>query len=138
MIKLKNLPLNKTLYDKVKKKADIKFLAKTSIYKSSWIVKEYKKLGGKYSGEKSKKHGLLRWYKEEWIDLNRPIKKNGKTIGYKKCGRYSTKNNLYPLCRPLKRISKDTPKTLNELSKNTISKAKKIKNKLKENGKVKF
>ena len=36
-------PINKSLYDKVKKLADKKFNSKTGIYKSSWIVKEYKK-----------------------------------------------------------------------------------------------
>ena len=61
--------------------------------RSSIIAKEYKKLGGKYSNNntKSKKNSDLdRWYKEKWVDLNRPIKNpNGKVIGYKPCGRKS-------------------------------------------------
>ena len=43
-------PINKSLYEKVKKSANKKFSSKTGIYKSSWIVKEYKKRGGKYKG----------------------------------------------------------------------------------------
>lgn len=34
------------LYNRVKKLADQKFQSKTGIYKSSWIVSNYKKLGG--------------------------------------------------------------------------------------------
>jgi hypothetical protein len=36
-------PTNKKLYDQVKKEADAKFLAPTSVYKSAWIIREYKK-----------------------------------------------------------------------------------------------
>ena len=121
-------PLDQTLYKKVKREADKKFEAPTSAYKSSWIVREYKKRGGKYSKrspKKSKSTGLQRWYREEWVDLNRPIKKNGKVIGYKKCGRKSSKSKgKYPLCRPSKRITKKTPKTYKELSKGSIKRAK--------------
>ena len=105
-------PSDKDLYKRVKKMADKKFQAKTGIYKSSWIVSEYKRLGGKYIGKKPKNSGLKRWYKEGWVDLNRPIKNSkGKVIGYKSCGRKSTSKNKYsskskyPLCRPNKRIS---------------------------------
>ena len=44
-------PTNKKLYDKVKQEADKKF-AKPSAYKSAWIVREYKKQGGKYKGKR--------------------------------------------------------------------------------------
>jgi hypothetical protein len=57
-------PLNKKLYEVVKKEADKKFLATTSIYKSSWIVSEYKRRGGTYSGDQSSKQGLRRWFAE--------------------------------------------------------------------------
>ena len=89
---------DKELYNKVKRMADKKFESKTGIYKSSWIVKEYKRLGGKYKGKKPsvKSPGLKRWYKEKWVDLNRPIKNSkGKVIGYKSCGRKSTSKNKY-------------------------------------------
>lgn len=136
-------PLNKSLYKYVKNLADKKFLSKTGIYKSSWIVREYKKRGGKYSGKKPsyKSPGLKRWYKEKWVDLNRPIKNSkGKIVGYKSCGRKSVKGSKdkYPLCRPLKKITSKTPKTVKSLSKRSILKAKKKKSKVKHKGNVQF
>jgi hypothetical protein len=110
-------PLNKQLYNKVKSLADKKFKTKTSIYKSSWITKEYKKRGGTYSGNKSNSLGLSRWYREKWVDLNRPIYSGNKIIGYKPCGRQSVSNGEYPLCRPSVRVSKKTPLTISEISK---------------------
>lgn len=138
-----NEPLNKSLYKYVKNLANKKFLSKTGIYKSSWIVKEYKRRGGKYKGKKPsyKSPGLKRWYKERWVDLNRPIKNSkGKVIGYKSCGRTSVKSSKdkYPLCRPLKKITSKTPKTVKSLSKKDILKAKKKKSKLKHKGRVQF
>lgn len=136
-------PLNKSLYKYVKRLADKKFLSKTGIYKSSWIVREYKKRGGKYSGKKPsyKSPGLKRWYKERWVDLNRPIKNSkGKIVGYKSCGRKIVKGSKdkYPLCRPLKKITSKTPKIVKSLSKRSILKAKKKKSKLKHKGSVQF
>lgn len=131
---------DKKLYKKVKKQADSKFEAKTSVYKSSWIVREYKRLGGKYLGEQKSSSGLKRWYREKWIDLNRPIKNSkGKVIGYKSCGRSSSKSReKYPLCRPSKHINKMTPRTYKSLSKKSIQKAKKQKSIVKSSGHVKF
>ena len=134
-------PTNKDLYNRVKKMANTKFKSKSGIYRSSWIVKKYKSLGGKYKGEKSKTSGLSRWYKEKWIDLNRPIKnKSGKITGYKSCGRKSgtLKVSQYPLCRPTKRISRKTPKTIKEIKKKSIIKAKREKSKVKLTRNIKF
>lgn len=136
-------PVNKSLYKYVKRLADKKFLSKTGIYKSSWIVREYKKRGGKYNGKKPsyKSPGLKRWYKERWVDLNRPIKNSkGKVIGYKSCGRKSVKSSKgkYPLCRPLKKITSKTPKIVKSLSKKSILKAKKKKSKVTHKGRVQF
>lgn len=44
-------PLDPILYKRVKDAADRKFSVKTSAYKSSWLVAEYKRRGGKYSGK---------------------------------------------------------------------------------------
>ncbi len=138
---------DKELYNKVKRMADKKFESKTGIYKSSWIVKEYKRLGGKYKGKKpsTKSPGLKRWYEEKWVDLNRPIKNSkGKVIGYKSCGRKSTSKNKYssknkyPLCRPSKRITSKTPRTYKEISKKSISKAKLDKSKVKGTKNITF
>ncbi len=121
------VPTNKKLYNYIKKLANKKFKSPSGIYRSSWIVREYKKRGGKYTGTKSKKRGLTRWFREKWIDLKRPIRNSrNKIIGYRKCGRKKIKGK-YPLCRPSKRITSKTPKTYKELSKKSIKRAKKIK-----------
>ena len=60
---------------------------------------------------------LRRWFKEEWTDV-----RTGKP-----CGRSEGEDRGVPYCRPKKRISKDTPKTISEMS--SSEKAKKIKEK---------
>lgn len=104
-----SVPTNKTLYNKVKKEAD-KIYDKPSAYKSGWIVKEYKKRGGEYRGRKKENEGLDRWYKEDWKD-----------IGGKE----------YPVYRPTKRITKDTPLTESEISPTQLKKQIKKKQKIK-------
>jgi|APGre2960657444_1045066.scaffolds.fasta_scaffold10771_4 hypothetical protein len=133
-------PVDQELYNKVKKEADKKFLAPTSIYKSSWIVAEYKKRGGVYSEPKEKNQGLLRWFREKWVNLTKPIKdKKGNIVGYEECGRKeATSKGTYPLCRPLKRITRDTPKTVSELTTASIKKAEIEKQKIKQKGHVLF
>lgn len=61
-------PKDAKLYAKVKKLADHKFSSNSGIYKSSWIVREYKRQGGKYIDSKHQRTGLKRWFKEEWVD----------------------------------------------------------------------
>jgi Family of unknown function (DUF5872) len=124
---------NPILYEKVKKSADVVWKSSRGIYRSSWIVSQYKKLGGTYSGIKNKDAGLLRWYREKWINLNKPLED-----GYEKCGRPSQGNKNYPLCRPTFRITKETPKTYSELSKSAITKAKKRKEIVKGKKNIKF
>ena len=134
-------PSDTALYNYVKSLANKKFKSPTGIYRSSWIIKEYKKRGGKFVGKKgsNKSPGLKRWFSEKWVDLNRPIKKNGKIIGYKPCGRKSSNiKGKYPLCRPSKRITSKTPKTFKELSKKRIQKAKKAKSKVTYKSNIKF
>lgn len=124
-----NIPLNQKLYSRIKTLANKKFKSPSGIYRSSWIVREYKKRDGKYSGSKSKNTGLKRWFKENWIDLNRPKRNSkGKIIGYHKCGRTSVKSGgKYPLCRPSRRVTHKTPKTYKQISKSSIEHAKKMK-----------
>lgn len=105
-------PLDKKLYEKVKKEAQKKFDVWPSIYASSWLVREYKKRGGRYKGSKKKAQeaGLARWFREEWVDVCYwPEKK-------KSCGRKAASPEKYPYCRPSVRVNSKTPKTVQELT----------------------
>jgi hypothetical protein len=101
-------PLDEALYARVKAEADKKY-KKHSAYKSGWIVKRYKELGGKYKGKPA---GLKRWFKEEWKDVG-------------------SKEGDYPLYRPTKRVSKDTPKTADEVGELRLIVQDKLKQKIK-------
>lgn len=93
-------PTNKKLYAKARAKYSS---MKHSAYKSSLVVKEYKKLGGTYSGKKptAKDKGLKRWHKEDWRT------QEGKKTYEGKKGK---------IFRPTKRVTKDTPTTMKELT----------------------
>ena len=91
--------LNPELYNKVKQEAS-KIYGKPSAYKSGWIVKTYKQRGGKYGDDNNPKL-LERWFKEEWGDIG---------------------NKEYPVYRPFKRITKDTPLTAFEIDPNQAKK----------------
>lgn len=86
------IPINKDLYNLVKREADIKY-SKPSAYKSGYIVKEYKKRGGKYKDDKEPRN-LKRWFKEKWGDIG---------------------GLDYPVYRPFKRVSSKTPLTAYEI-----------------------
>lgn len=88
-----NIPTDKTLYEKVKKQADMVY-DKPSAYKSGYIVKTYKSLGGKYSGTKQNT-GLVNWFRESWKDIG---------------------NKTYPVYRPTKRVNKNTPLLASEIN----------------------
>ena len=45
-------PSNPTLYSRVKSEAKRKFDVYPSAYANAWLVREYKKRGGKYSGKR--------------------------------------------------------------------------------------
>ena len=53
------------------------------------------------------KGGLTRWFEENWVDV-----KTGKP-----CGRSKGEKRGYPACRPSKRVSSKTPKTIGEMTK---------------------
>lgn len=85
------IPLNKKLYERAK---DIVYprYKKPSAYRSGAVVKMYKDMGGKF--KESNGRPLARWFKEEWKDVG---------------------DKEYPVYRPTKRISKDTPLTAKEI-----------------------
>jgi hypothetical protein len=85
-------PTNTTLYERVKKQAN-EVYSKPSAYKSGYIVKTYKKLGGTYKDDDQSRN-LERWYKEKWSDIG---------------------NSDYPVYRPSVRMNKETPLTAGEI-----------------------
>ena len=113
----KNKPVDQELYDRIKERVKNR-IPKHSAYRSGIIVTEYKeafkkKYGSKkspYTGAKNKS-GLTRWFKEDWRNQRGEI-------GYK------YKSDVY---RPKYRITKKTPTTFKELTKEQINKARKIK-----------
>jgi hypothetical protein len=110
--KIVNQPLDMKLYEKVKKKV-YAIYEKPSAFRSGAVVKMYKELGGKYSGERAK-GTLTRWFKEEWKDVN-PEKSA----------------SSYPVFRPTKRITKNTPLTVDEVDKRNLRKQSRLKQKIK-------
>jgi len=101
------IPVNKELYEAVKEYANIVY-SKPSAYKSGFIVKTYKKLGGTYK-EDHKEHDLERWFLEHW-----------KNVG----------DGDYPVYRPTKRINKKTPLTVDEIDTTNLKKQIKLKQKI--------
>jgi hypothetical protein len=92
-------PTNPQLYQDVKEKI-MKSYKKNSAFASGAIVKEYKRLGGKYK-EDGEPRNLERWFDEKWIDIN-PV------LGI-------TDDNAYPVFRPTKRVNSKTPSTITEI-----------------------
>lgn len=101
--------IDKNIYEKAKKIAD-KTYERHSAYKSMFINKKYKELGGRYKTNKKKKGKTDRWNDEEWIQVIPYLKKGEKIV----CGKDNKKNKV---CRPFKRVDKDTPITIGELLK---------------------
>lgn len=109
-------PVNKKLYEKVKRETKKKFKVWPSAYASAYLVKEYKRRGGKYRGKRDANVGLEKWFKEKWINVCKLPRKIP-------CGRPKTSlsdwKKKYPYCRPSKRVG-NSPKLASELSKNEI------------------
>ena len=110
--------IDKKLYLEVKKEI-VKKMPKSSAYRSGLIVKEYKKRGGSYRGQK-KGGGLTSWFqKEKWVNVLEYL--NGKIV------RCSSDKYDASACRPLykgdrnvltikKVIEKHGPKKVKELA----------------------
>jgi len=95
---------NPKLYKKAKKIADEKYL-KSSAYKSGFIIKLYKEMGGTYT-EDNKPKKLKTWYKEKWSDIG---------------------NKEYPVYRPTIRVNKQTPLLPSEIDPKNLKKQIKLK-----------
>lgn len=117
---MKSKPLNKDLYDKIKEEVYLKN-PKHSLFRSSQIVKKYKKQGGEYDdNDNNNNHmSINRWFNQKWISLNDYYHNNNIVP----CGSSDTKTKYdeYPLCRPLKIVKSlkktDMKKMINEKNK---------------------
>ena len=104
--------------------ADRKF-EKPSAYKSGAVVrcrqgKIWKNVKEFYTQlDEKEKETLRTWFKRKgapgktggWVDCNSPIRKDGKIVGYKPCGRQKgEKRAKYPSCRPTPAGCKDPGK----------------------------
>ena len=113
-----NSPVDLILYKKVKDKVYRK-IKKHSAYRSGIVVKEYKKRFAKrygsnkspYTGKKTQKKGLKRWFKEQWVNQRGEV-------GSK------YKSDIY---RPSERLTKRTPLTHKELTESEIKLARRKK-----------
>ena len=101
--------LDLDIYKKAKAKADATY-KNHSAYKSMFLTKTYKEMGGRYKTSKtSKDNKLATWRKEEWVQVLPFLLENKKV----RCG-----DGMNPKgCRPTKRVNKETPMTLQELIK---------------------
>jgi len=139
-------PVNTALYNRVKEMATKKFSSPTGAYRSMWIVKKYKELGGTYRDDNKPtrrlgaqrrvaepREKLHRWLNEKWVNVN--AKKEGG--GYEECGKRGT-SGKYPLCRPSVTVSSDTPKRVQDIPKSRINAVNLKKQKLQNKGNIKF
>lgn len=103
--------LNPVLYRRAYDKVTKTYGTQTSAYRSMAIVTEYKRLGGKYKGRKKPTEGLSRWLDERWIVVI-PYVQRGQVVP---CGVKERRRRH--ACRPLVRVSANTPATIKELVK---------------------
>lgn len=108
----KAIPTDPKTYARVKAQVKAQVERWPSAYASGMVVQKYKAAMAargvrpyKSSSPPKKKTDLKRWYDEKWVDI-----KTGKP-----CGSVRTKS-YYPTCRPKKRITSETPRSLGELS----------------------
>jgi len=99
---------NPKIYEKAKKIADETY-NKPSAYKSGFIVKKYKELGGTYTNDRKPKN-LKRWFQEDWEDIG---------------------GLNYPVYRPTIKVSSKTPLIPSEIK--NLSKQIKLKQIIKGN-----
>lgn len=121
-------PTNEKLYEKAKSIITQTYGTKTSAYRSMAIVKQYKKMGGKYKKKNTTKpKGVSRWLNEKWIQVI-PFLDHQQKIP---CGSSRRRKHA---CRPSVRISKSTPITIQEvINKHGKQKTKQLANNKKKN-----
>lgn len=107
------VPTDKALYEKVKRQV-YKQIPKHSAYRSGILVQKYKsayrrkhRSGSPYSGKRTSRQGLGRWFAEKWRNQRGEV-------GYRRRG------DVY---RPTRRVTSKTPLTYRELSRGEIRRA---------------
>jgi hypothetical protein len=114
-INIPNNVIDKDLYKEAKKIADETY-KRHSAWKSMFLVREYKRLGGEYKATKKnvkkEKDRTKLWREEEWIQILPYLEKEKKKLT---CGKADGKPNA---CRPLRRVKDgDDNITLGEIIK---------------------
>ena len=99
---------DKKLYEKVKKEVYEKNPVHGA-FRSMKVIKEYKAQGGTFKNTNDKP--LTRWQDEKWIAV-KPYLTTGEKVP---CGSPIVRQES--ACRPSRKVSKDTPKTIDELLK---------------------
>ena len=125
---MSNKFLDKDIYNRATKLADEKY-KKNSAYKSMYMVEQYERLGGRINQKLKTKSKLKTWIKEKWVNLT-PLAMGIETSISKlpKCGiKHSEQKTNPSICRPTKKINKDTTSLAQSFTKNQIIKALKIK-----------
>lgn len=89
--------LNKDIYRKAKKVADNTY-EKPSAYKSAFLVREYKRMGGKLRNTK-KPSALKRWALMDWKNLSPYAEGLGGRLDYA-CGERAKGQKEPSVCRP--------------------------------------
>ena len=112
-----NKPNNPELWERAKQEAKKKFSVYPSAYANAWASKWYKERNGTWSKSSSIKKDLREWFGEKWVNLAKPIRRNGKIVDYEPCGRKSSvkTDEKYPKCLPKKRAM-----ALSESERNTL------------------
>jgi len=102
--------LNEDLHEKAKEIAD-RIYYKPSAYKSGYIVKMYKTLGGKFADNGDERR-LSRWFREKWTDIG---------------------NRTYPVFRPTEKVNKNTPLLVSEIDPKNLKKQIALKQRIRGN-----
>lgn len=106
---MKAVPTDLAEYKKAVRRVKSRVERWPSAYASGMVVKEYKRAmeakGKRPYSTSVPKTGtdLRRWFAEKWVDV-----RTGKPCGSVK--------NAYPTCRPSKKVTKSTPRTVGTLT----------------------
>jgi hypothetical protein len=116
-VKRANEPLDTDLWNRAIAEAKRRFDVYPSAYANAWASRWYKQRGGKWKASSAKAVKDLRdWFDEAWVDISKPIRENGKIVGYQPCGRSDTESeDGYPKCLPKSkamRLTEDERKKL--------------------------